>query len=244
MDKCIKFLAGRNITTAKCRLMCLSDATGSMGCVWRRTQDSIRTMLERITAISGSSGNIEVKWVAYRDYELDRSQVLEASPWTDDPASLVKFVGGIQCLSQQGCDYPEAVEAALQYVNREQELPTRVLLIGDAPPHTEGKGNKLQKLKVHPSNLERDAFVGGGVLSTDYRTECENLKAKDIKVYSFYLHEGARQSFDDIAKITGGESKALDLDDQEALIHAVSENALEDIGGAAMLEKYRAEYRT
>ena len=245
MDRCIKFLAGRNITTAKCRLMCLSDATGSMGHVWRKTQESIKTMLERIAAISGSSGNIEVKWVAYRDYELHRSKVLEASPWTDDPASLVKFVGGIQCESGPGCDWQEAVEAALQCVNREQVFPTRVLLIGDAPPHAEGKGNKMEKLKVHDSNLKGpDAFVGGGVLSTDYRTECEKLKAKEIKVYSFYLHEKARQSFDDIAKITGGESKALDLNDKESLIHAVSENALEDIGGAAMLEKYRAQYRT
>ena len=90
MAKCIKFLSGRNISTAKCRLMCLSDATGSMGSVWAQTQDSIKTMLERITAISGGSGNVEVKWVAYRDYELEKSRVLEASPWTDDPASLVR----------------------------------------------------------------------------------------------------------------------------------------------------------
>lgn len=60
MSKCIKFLSGRNITTAKCRLLCLSDATGSMSRVWRQTQDSIRTMLERIAVISGGSGNIEV----------------------------------------------------------------------------------------------------------------------------------------------------------------------------------------
>jgi hypothetical protein len=60
MKKCVKFLSGRNITTAKCRLLCLSDATGSMSAVWRQTQDSIRTMLERIAAISGGSGNIEV----------------------------------------------------------------------------------------------------------------------------------------------------------------------------------------
>ena len=60
MKKCVKFLSGRNITTAKCRLLYLSDATGSMSAVWRQTQDSIRTMLERIAAISGGSGNIEV----------------------------------------------------------------------------------------------------------------------------------------------------------------------------------------
>jgi len=129
-EKCLKFLDGRNaIQTKKCRLMCLSDATGSMGGVWKQTQNSIRIMLERISAISGGSGNIEVKWVAFRDYELQKSLVLEASPWTDDPTSLVKFVGGIKCISHKGCDGPEAVEAALNCVNNELVPPTRVLLI-------------------------------------------------------------------------------------------------------------------
>ena len=68
-------------------------------------------MLERISAISGGIGNVEVKWVAFRDYDLEKSKVLEASPWTEDPASLVKFVGSIQC--RGGADYEEAVEAAL-----------------------------------------------------------------------------------------------------------------------------------
>ena len=57
---------------------------------------------------------------------------------TDDPGSLVRFVGGIQCLSNRGCDGPEAVEAAFSLVNDELEPPTRVLLIGDAAPHYEG----------------------------------------------------------------------------------------------------------
>jgi len=138
-EKCMIFLDGRNaMQTKKCRLMCLSDATGSMGAVWKQTQNSIRIMLERISAISGGSGNIEVKWVAFRDYELQKSLVLQASLWTDDPTSLVKFVGSIKCISHEGCDGPEAVEAALNYVNNELVPPTRVLLIGDAPPHHEG----------------------------------------------------------------------------------------------------------
>jgi len=138
-EKCLNFLDGRNaMQTKKCRLMCLSDATGSMGGVWKQTQSSIRIMLERISAISGGSGNIEFKWVTFRDYELQKSLVLEASLWTDDPTSLVKFVGGIKCISHVGYDGPEVVEAALNCVNNELEPPTRVLLIGDAPPHHEG----------------------------------------------------------------------------------------------------------
>jgi hypothetical protein len=44
--------------------------------------------------------------------------------------------------------------------------------------------------------------------------------------------------------VTGGEAKVLKAGDTESLIHAVTETALENIGGAAMLEKYRAQYRT
>ena len=73
MSKCIKFLAGRNIKTAKCRLMCLSDATASMQQTWAQTQESIKTMLERITAISGGNGNIEVYTAIFPAYYGVRS---------------------------------------------------------------------------------------------------------------------------------------------------------------------------
>jgi len=176
--------------------------------------------------------------------------VLEASPWTDDPASLVKFVGRIQCISDHGCDWAEAVEAALQYANNEAEMPTRVVLIGDAPPHAERKGQKIgdvyrQKQKTHASNMVRGGFVEGGVLSTDYWEECARLADKGIKVYSFYLGSSPpKEEFDEISRITGGESQKLDLNDPEGLIHAIRENALEDIGGTALRDTYRAQYRT
>jgi hypothetical protein len=75
VEKCLKFLRNSNIKRAKCRLLCLSDATQSMANTWRRTQDGIKIMLERIADLSGGQGNISVKWVAYRDYELEASQV-------------------------------------------------------------------------------------------------------------------------------------------------------------------------
>ena len=65
-----------------------------------------------------------------------------------------------------------------------------------------------------------------------------------LQVFPFYLDSSAQQSFEEIAAATGGEAKKLQPGDAESLIHAVSEAALENIGGAAMLEKYRAQYRT
>lgn len=76
VEKCLKFLRNQNIKQAKCRLLCLSDATASMSRVWSKTQDGIKIMLERIADLSGGHGNISVKWLAYRDYELDVSKVL------------------------------------------------------------------------------------------------------------------------------------------------------------------------
>lgn len=183
------------------------------------------------------------KWLL--PLSLNVSKVLEASSWTDDPASLVKFVGRIQCKSDTGADWPEAVEAALHFANSEAEKPTRVVLIGDAPPHPERKGQKIQKQITHASNMVRGGFVEGGVLSTDYREECAGLAHKGIKVYSFYLGgHPPKQEFDEISRITGGESQKLNLNDPESLIHAICENALEDIGGAALRDTYRAQYRT
>lgn len=67
-------------------------------------------------------------------------------------------------------------------------------------------------------------------------------------MFTFYLNKDpeTQRSFEEIARMTGGEAQYLNLKAgaSEALIHAVAETALEDIGGAAMLDKYRAQYRT
>ena len=65
-SKCLKFLTSRNVNSARCRLMCLSDATASMQSVWKRTRDSILTMLERIADVSGGAGNIEARLIIYQ----------------------------------------------------------------------------------------------------------------------------------------------------------------------------------
>eukprot|EP00854_Cymbomonas_tetramitiformis_P003883 gene3883-4844_t len=229
--ECLSFLVERNRGQRNCRLVCLSDATSSMSKVWDTTLHTIREMLERVGTVSGSRGNIEVRWVAYRDYDCEgssRSGLLESSDWTDDPASLVRFVSGIRC--HGGADYEEAVEAGLQFVNNEDTPPTRVLLIGDAPPHKEVSGQKL--------GSHRDR-----VLATDYRKECAVLAAKGVKVFPFYLHDNAKTAFEEIARITGGAAEALSGSDSHALLDAVCLNALDDIGGLEMQQLYRAQYQ-
>jgi hypothetical protein len=246
--RCLGFLGEHNVQKVPCRLLILTDATGSMKSSWERAQEGLCKFFERIYDISGGGGNIEIKFVAYRDYEHPRDMVLEASSWTSDPASLVRFVQDIKCRSGQGCDGPEAVEAGLSLANKEAEPPTQILLIGDAPPHDERKGQPIPAQGTHAENKTAGGLMEGGVLQTDYRLECAALAAKKIKVTALCVGGDAkfsypRGAFAEIAKITGGECKDFDASDPDALVHVVCEAGLQDIGGDVMVEQYRTQYR-
>ena len=156
---------------AACRLLCLSDATGSMEPLWASSKRHIETMLRRIEELAGA-GRVELKWVAYRDYDVPAA-LLQCSEWTTDAAALLAFLDGVRCYG--GGDFEEAVEAALALANREAAEPTRVLLIGDAPPHKEKKGEK--------------AGTHNHVLETDWARECDELARKGIPVYTFQVAE-------------------------------------------------------
>eukprot|EP00854_Cymbomonas_tetramitiformis_P000670 gene670-1123_t len=80
----------------KCRMMCLSDATGSMGPIWDSTKEHIREMLRRIAEIGGD--NLELMWVAYRDYS--DIHLLRKSPWSRDANELDNFVQTIECKNE------------------------------------------------------------------------------------------------------------------------------------------------
>uniref|UniRef100_A0A6T1DUP4 SecA family profile domain-containing protein n=1 Tax=Alexandrium monilatum TaxID=311494 RepID=A0A6T1DUP4_9DINO len=203
------------------RMICLSDATMSMTWLWKSTKKHIQEMLLRIKEIGGS--NLELQWMAYRDYSCG-NRLLERSGWTTDPAVLQGFVDSIQLLS--GADFEEAVEHALAAVRAEHAVQpvTRVLLIGDAAPHSESKGAYLHLHRVH--------------LATDYKLEADWLAEAGIPVYTFYLREHARQSLCHIARTTGG--AAQELANPQDLLDVVCENALDDIGGAELVAEYKA----
>ncbi|CAE8585703.1 unnamed protein product [Polarella glacialis] len=206
----------------KCRMICLSDATGSMGGIWGSARNHIQEMLKRIADIGGDG--LELMWVAYRDYSDARP--LEKSTWSSDPAVLQHFVNSIQCGG--GGDYEEAVELALAEVSIENALDpvTRVLLIGDAPPHYERKG---QKLMGH-----------NHVLQTDYMEEASALASLEIPVYTFVVGGANIEAFEQIATCTGGSMAHLDSPDK--LIDVVCLNALEEIGGSELVAEYKQKY--
>ncbi len=64
----------------------------------------------------------------------------------------------------------------------ESPAPTRALLIGDAPPHFEMRG---QKLSSHDH-----------VLTTDWKEACVSLRSKGIPVFTFEVGSNSQTTRD------------------------------------------------
>jgi len=214
-----------------CRMVCLSDATGSMGGIWAATQEQIVKMLQRVAEFAGD-GSLELQWIAYRDYS--DPQLIEKSPWCKgtEAGVLQSFVAGISCGG--GGDAEEAVERALLEARREHAIKplSRVILIGDAPPHFELKGQRL----THHAH----------VLETDYKAEAKELAKLNVPVFSFVVgrHEKTLKTFEDISKPAGftTEGTAEYLTDPGQLINVVCVKALEAIGGSELVAEYTKKY--
>lgn len=187
----------------------LFDATGSMQSLWDETREIIKEMVERITNV----GNVKIKCVAYRDY-CDGDKIFECSKWHTDAEPLLNFIKRIKC--DGGGDTPEAVEDALKLAYEEKEKVTRVILIGDAPPHSLEKAQK----------------------------ESINLDKKGIPVFAFRVGEdySTKIAFSDIAKLSNG--NYADLRNYRDLLDMVSVTILHDVGGSEEVEKYIKKYDT
>merc|ERR1712008_581274 len=164
-------------------------------------------------------------WIAYRDYS--DAKLLEQSEWTNDPGQLQQFIDGVVCSG--GGDGEEAVERALLEGRREHDKTpiSRMLLIGDAPPHWEVRG---QKLTCH-----------NHVLETDYMAEAAELGARGVPVFCFTLGSCSQTKsyFAAIASQTGGTVTELTA---SSLINTVCTSVLEDMGGAELVAEYHKRY--
>lgn len=181
-----------------CRLMGLSDATGSMWSLWRTTREHITSMIDRLENL-GTDG-FQVNWVAYRDYS-EGDQVLEASGWTNDADTIRKFIARIKCYG--GDDRDEAVEHALKYAV-DDEHATRVVLIGDAPPHLQG----------------------------DYIKQATQLAASNRPVFTFVVGDDPDtiRTFEEISRITGGIASRIKK--QSDLLDMVELIIVDEVRGA------------
>jgi hypothetical protein len=187
-------------------LLGLSDATGSMDPVWKATRSHIQEMIRRISEL----GRFEMRWAAFRDYS-EGAQILESSAWHDEPGPLLDFLGAVRCYG--GDDREEAVERALELAAADAKA-TRVVLVGDAPPHANG----------------------------DWRTQAARLGELGRPVFAFLVGRDreAAAAFREIAEATGGAWTRLSSADD--LLDLVVLTAADDMGGGACVERYLQSY--
>lgn len=184
------------------RLIGLSDATGSMSGIWDGTRKHITEMIKRISEL----GKFEIRWIAYRDY-TEHNGLIEASAWQNEAAPLLSFINSIQCYG--GGDREEAVERALEFAASDEKA-SRVILIGDAPPH----------------------------FNIDYREQAERLAQQQRPVFSFVVGADADtiRTFKEISDITGGQS--MRLTKTEDLLDVIVLTVADDIGGEESVREY------
>lgn len=189
-------------------VLMLFDATASMRPLWDETAEIIQQMVKRIT----EAGDVQLKCCAYRDYCDGEDDIFEASEWSLEAGPLLDFVEDVSC--KGGGDFPEAVEVALRHAVGENEV-TRVILIGDAPPHRE----------------------------KDYREQARKLGEMGRPVFAFRVKKSPEtaQTFTEIADLSGGQF--ADLQNYKDLLDMMAITVIHDVGGDAAVKDYAEKYK-
>lgn len=234
---------GADLGSDSSRTVLVMDATGSMSGLLTAVKETISTMFERATVVlneqKASNSSFQMQMAVYRDYDCMKDRLLQSSSWESKPTKLRTFIERI--VAEGGGDYPEAIEIGLWHAFQQSELPegvSQVILIGDAPAKSENA------IKNDRKAYGGQAYWGKTVYETPthYKKELKKLKDKKIPVHTFYLHDGARENFDEIAQETEGHCKSLDIhstDGAEQLTHFVTEEILRKTGGEAAAQLYQ-----
>ena len=210
------------------------DATGSMSSLLNKAKAVVNLMFHRVKNVLMDQGVdeniIEIQFVAYRNYNSSPEEILQKSSWETKPEKLSQFLDTVK---PQGGMGNEAIEVALQYANKVHKVtPIRqILLIGDADP------NKKEEVtqKRASSRFDWDKKGGDYSIKTYYEEEIRKLD-RNVKIHTFYLAPGVKNTFESISNSTGGSSKFLDVTDQvkgtEILTDTFTSEILRDAGNA------------
>jgi hypothetical protein len=225
------------------------DATGSLSSLLSAVKETVCTIFERASSVLAEkefpNDGYQMQFVVYRDYDCKEHGLLQSSSWETKPINLRNFMTKMK--AKGGGDYEEAIEIGLWHAVQQSEQPeklSQVILIGDAPA------------KDTPAiNRDRQATGGNAYWGktkystpTHYRTELQKLKVKNIPVHAFYIHEGAKTNFEEIANETSGRCEKLDIYSSQGaqiLIHFVTEEVLRKTAGNqgnAAVALYRDRY--
>ncbi|HEV2046723.1 MAG TPA: hypothetical protein VGQ95_09010 [Chthoniobacterales bacterium] len=177
-----------------------------MADLWGAAKCHIKEMVRRLTEL----GPFKLRWAAYRDY-CDGSDLFQSSDWHDSADPLLRFIDRVSCTG--GGDFEEAVEYALKCAV-EEPIATRIILIGDAPPHPE----------------------------RDFREQATQLGKLGRPVFAFVVGEHAetQEAFAEIARLSGGKSTALRSAND--LLDVVVLTVAHEMGGAEEVQQYLQKY--
>jgi hypothetical protein len=226
---------GVDSVSGSSRTLLLLDATGSMSNLLSAVKDTICTMFERTATVLEEkdlpNDAFQMQIAVYRDYDCLADKLLQSSSWEKKPNNLTAFMTKITAMG--GGDYEEAIEIGLWHAVQESknsERISQVILIGDAPAKDK-------------TAIERDRNNFGGKKywgktrykkPTHFSVELNILKNKGIPVHTFYLHEGTRINFEEIANATKGRCEFLDIYSSkgaELLTNFITEEILRKAAG-------------
>ncbi|CAF1002734.1 unnamed protein product [Adineta steineri] len=242
---------GANLKTASSRTVLLMDATGSMSSLLTAAKDTVCTMFERASVILKENNfpgdEFQMQFVVYRDYDCKKDGILQSSSWESKPNNLRSFMAKVKAYG--GGDYEEAIEIGLSHAveeSQQSEGISQIILIGDAPAKD-------------ISAIESDRAAYGGEqywrntkykIPIPYTEPLKELKEKKIPIHAFYLHNGAKDNFQNIARETSGSCERLDINSShgaELLTKFVTEEVLRKSAGDQgddLVTLYRAKYPT
>ena len=187
------------------RFIIAFDATGSMASFWSQAERSLGKVIEEINSKCG--GKALVQMVAYRD-DGDKPKDLEYSQFSNNESELKSFISRQRCFG--GDDYEEAVDTCLKHCIKEN--PSRTILLGDAPAHTNIQG--------------RDGYI-----------QARQLKQLNSPVFTLRCttQQDLKENFIKIAELSGGKSFNLnhisDMVDIIATIIAADKKLLKATAG-------------
>ncbi|KAL4505988.1 hypothetical protein ABPG72_013749 [Tetrahymena utriculariae] len=260
----LKFLKDGNLQQAKKYLIQLNqgpkdkrtsktlivmDVTGSMSNLITQTKNTIQTTFEQARDILIQRGYdpqcFQIMICCFRSYSSKWQEIIQTSSWETNPDKLRSF---LQTITASGGTYPgESVEVGLWWANEQYKKSpiSQVIVLGDQPAHSQEEAER------HRNNFGQIYWNTTPIKDLNYYVpECQQLNSKNVPVNTFYLKSSAKNSYQEIARLTNGISEYLDINSAQSskkLTEVFVVQILKDIGNQdgrsqELIEAYRAKY--
>ena len=207
------------------KTLVLMDATRSMNQLLSKCKQNVIKMFEKANHIlkqnSLNPNCFLLQFAVYRNYNCEN--IFQHSDFENNSLNLRNF---LKTISVDGGLGNEAIEIGLRHAN--QINVSQVILIGDASANTEQDVHKRRLMFGGEDFWKKQ--VGA---ETNWKLEINKLKIKKIKVHSFYVAPAAKENFEEISAITGGNCQFLDVNGKnggELLTEFITLEILKNIG--------------